>query len=197
MRTLPLLLAGGMLLTGCMARPKPHLTALPAAPRTSVAGTWCYRSAYDNVVPDEEDNEKRHKYFTDRYPNWHITRREGGFSALPLRDVYVFTPIVVERVADSVRITYRRRATQLTRTRTFAVKEEKDGVLTLRIPNRGGGVPLGIGWSGRSLDMTVGNDGRLAIIEHYQEGGLGLFIIPFREHLAWRMNLDPMSACAK
>jgi len=60
-----------------------------------------------------------------------------------------------------------------------------------------GGTPLGVAKRRRTAQFARSADGRLTVVEHYRERGLGFFIIPFSDHLAWRMVLDSASVCAE
>jgi hypothetical protein len=190
-----LLIGAAALCSACVSRPLPHLVALPVMPGPAISGSWCYRGAYENIIADYEDDSTRDRYAQAHYPDWNIRRRERGFTALPFYDVQVHTPILVARRDDSVSIQYQRRGTSETLTRSFPVTAESGGVVQLALPNPRMGTSLVIGPSSRSLDLTVGSDGRPAIIEHYRERGLGLLVIPVRHHAALRANLDPMARC--
>lgn len=189
-------LCGAVLLifTACFGKADARLATLPSPAPDGVPGTYCYRGPYENVTPDVPD-AKVSKWMLDRYPNYQITRRESGFTVLPLRDVYVQTPVTVTRRGDQLDIRYRRRASEAHRTLTWQIVRERNGVLELELPNPRGGAALGIGWSRRWAEAVRGPDGRLALVEHYRERGLGLLVIPFQDHLVWRMDLDPAERC--
>lgn len=186
-------LCSSVCFAACVTRPSPVLTALPATAAASPTGSYCYRGPMQNVTVEKSDSATS-MYLLKRVPDWPTTRRESGFVSVPLRNIARGSVVTLERADSALVINWITRAGRQVGRQRWPIVKDSAGVVEVAL-KAGGGAPMGVGRSRRSAEFVRGADGTLTVVEHYREKGLGLLIIPFADHMAWRMVLDADAVC--
>lgn len=186
--------SAAVLCAACLSSPEAQLTELPAASLDGVAGAYCYVDPLENVTVAERGPTSRANANED--PENLRAQRESGFQVLPLVLVQRASQVHVMRDGEQITIQYTLRTNGEPRMLTWPIAKEARGVVELTLPDWRGGAAFGIGGSKRWAQLLRGEDGRLTLIEHYREQGLAFLLIPFREHQARRLDLDPVARCA-